>query len=179
MDPAEPRVLAKHIALVGFMAAGKTTVGKRLAELLGVGFVDTDGLIEATYGAIAEIFVQHGEGEFRRREYEAVEAALAAPPCVVALGGGAVTHAPTRELLKTATTIFLAVTPRTVRERVRGAAGTRPLLGEDPRLEDISDLYASRMKWYHEADFFVDTEGRPPETVAEQIALELERRGKR
>ena len=91
---------APLLVLVGPPASGKTTVGTGVAEILGVAFRDTDADVEAVAGTtVADVFVQHGERYFRELEEQAVARALAEHEGVLALGGGAVTSAATRELL--------------------------------------------------------------------------------
>ena len=85
--------MKEHVTLVGFMGAGKTTLGRRLARVLGRRFVDTDSLVVAARGIpIADIFKEEGEAAFRGYEESAVNAALDGTPAVVALRGGAVAH---------------------------------------------------------------------------------------
>src|SRR6516164_8761073 len=93
--------LGRHVVLVGFMGAGKTTHGKDAATRLGREFLDLDHAIEERAGrTIPELFAERGEAGFRRIEEHAARVALAAPePLLIALGGGAVTSAETRERL--------------------------------------------------------------------------------
>ncbi len=86
---SEVGALGKHLALIGFMGAGKTTVGRQVAERIGRPFVDTDEEIEKRHGPIPELF-ERGEPEFRRLEEQIVAEALAGPKAVIALGGGAI-----------------------------------------------------------------------------------------
>ena len=110
------------VALVGFMGAGKSAVGRELATALGIPLVDTDDLIVAEAGPIAAIFAERGEASFRALEADVVTAAISAAadsPCVLALGGGAVLSAAVREALKTPAARRLAG------RAVRGAVGAR------------------------------------------------------
>lgn len=133
------------VVLVGPMAAGKTSLGKRLARELGVPFVDSDALIVRAHGPITEIFAERGEAEFRRIENEVIERELAeAGPRVVALGGGAVLHEGTRRLLRRHPVILLMTTQRAVLGTVN--ISRRPLLRDDPNawgriLEERRPLY--------------------------------------
>ncbi|WP_300265818.1 shikimate kinase, partial [Microbacterium sp.] len=121
---------AMTVVLVGPMGAGKTSIGRRVAKQLGVVFTDTDKSIAREHGPIPEIFAQHGEGSFRRLERIAVSEALEGGG-VISLGGGAVTSAQTRELLRPHPVVFLTVSPEAVAARIKG--GSRPLLvGDDP-----------------------------------------------
>ncbi len=153
---------------VGPMAAGKTSVGRRVARALEVPFVDTDKRIAAEHGPIPALFAEHGEKHFRELERAAVAAALAEGGAV-SLGGGAVTDAATRALLAEHPVVYLTVSPEAVARRIGG--GGRPLLaGEDP--------VAARRGWYEEvADLTVDTSRRPMRTIAEEIAVWRKERG--
>jgi shikimate kinase / 3-dehydroquinate synthase len=123
--------LGKHLALVGFMGAGKTTVGREVARLAERPFVDTDEEIEKRFGPIASIFHERGEPEFRRLEEEAVREVLAGEePAVVALGGGAVTSEATRgRLSRRAFGVWLDLDVADAWKHVRGS--DRPLARDE------------------------------------------------
>ena len=127
MVPQKVGALGRHLALVGFMGAGKTTAGREVARLTARPFVDTDEEIERRHGPIADIFEHRGEAEFRQIEEAIVAEALArTEPAVIALGGGAVLSETTRALLRArAFTVWLRVDVETAWERTRG--GGRPL----------------------------------------------------
>jgi shikimate kinase/3-dehydroquinate synthase len=141
--------LGKHLALVGFMGAGKTTVGREVAAATHRPFVDTDEEIERLHGPIPRIFAERGESEFRRLEEQVVAEALASPePAVIALGGGAVLSEVTqRGLREHAFTVHLWPGAEEAWSRVRGS--DRPLArnrDEFIRLfEERSDVYAAVM----------------------------------
>jgi shikimate kinase/3-dehydroquinate synthase len=138
--------LGRHIALAGFMGAGKSTVGARVAELTARPFVDLDALIEKRYVPIPELFAR-GEAEFRRIEEETLAEILAGPESVIALGGGAVLSPLNRERLRTrAFTVYLDVGVETAWKRVRGS--DRPLARRE---EDFRRLYESRQAVYVQA----------------------------
>jgi shikimate kinase/3-dehydroquinate synthase len=138
--------LGRHLALAGFMGAGKTTVGRRVAEIASRPFVDLDGLIERRHGPIPTLF-ERGEPEFRRLEEEELAGVLAGPDSVVALGGGAVLSPLNRERLRArAFTVYVDVAVETAWERVRGS--NRPLA---QREDDFRRLYESRQAAYSEA----------------------------
>jgi shikimate kinase len=162
---SEPDALT--LVLVGPMAAGKTSVGRRVARRLHVPFIDTDKRIVAEHGPIPAIFAEHGEPHFRELERAAVAAALT-DGGVVSLGGGAVTDAGTRELLRQHPVVFLTVTADAVADRIRG--GNRPLLtGEDP-VERWTRIFEERRDWYDEvADTTFDTSRRPMQRIADEI----------
>jgi shikimate kinase len=119
--------------LIGAPGAGKTTVGRRLAALLGVGFRDTDADLEATAGtSIADILNGAGEAHFRLLERASVHRALALHGGVLALGGGAVLDTSVQQALRSHTVVHLAVPLDQLLQRV-GNAASRPLLADDPR----------------------------------------------
>jgi shikimate kinase len=156
------------------MAAGKTTIGRHLARELGVPFVDTDDSIVARHGPIATLFGERGEAGFRDAEYEAVREVLAGPPCVIALGGGAVTHPPTRVLLRErALRVYLQIPVESLVERLRRSRTVRPLVGEYPTIERVRDLLMPREPLYLESDIIVPGPRRSKRAYAIAIAERL------
>jgi shikimate kinase/3-dehydroquinate synthase len=139
--------LGRHLALVGFMGSGKSTVGREVAERLGRPFLDLDQAIEERAGkTIPELFDERGEEGFRQIEAHAVRVALAATePGVIALGGGAVTTVANREALSAALTVLVDVDVETAWARVRGS--DRPLARDEARFRR---LYDERQPLYHE-----------------------------
>lgn len=133
------------IVFVGPMAAGKSSLGRQVAKELRVPFVDTDSVFVRANGPITEFFAQHGEAAFREREEEIIAAELAQPGLrIVALGGGAVLSARTRELLARRPVILLMTTQEAVLRTANIAR--RPLLRDDPNawnriLEERRHLY--------------------------------------
>jgi shikimate kinase / 3-dehydroquinate synthase len=137
--------LGKHVALIGMMGAGKSTVGLELAERVARPFIDTDAEIEKRFGPIPELF-ERGEPEFRRIEEQVVAEALAGPAAVLALGGGAVLSAATRERLRaSAFTVVLDVEVGTAWQRVRRS--DRPLAQNE---DDFREMYERRVLIYQE-----------------------------
>lgn len=119
------------MVLVGPMAAGKTSLGRRLAKELGIPFIDTDAVFVRRHGVITEFFAAHGEPEFRRIEAELIAEELAEPGArIVALGGGAVLTDAVREILKSHPVILLMTTERAVLRTAN--LSRRPLLRDDP-----------------------------------------------
>lgn len=156
------------------MAAGKSTIGRHLAREMGVEFVDTDDLIVARHGAIAELFARLGEPGFRALELEAVRDALARPPGIVALGGGAVTHAPTRALVAaSALRVFLDIPAETLIGRLHRSRTIRPIVGGAPSLETVRALLAEREPLYRESELIVRGPHRTQAAFAREIAKRL------
>lgn len=155
------------LVLVGPMAAGKTSVGRRIARRLGVPFIDTDKRIVAAHGQIPAIFAEHGEERFRELERTAVAEALEEGG-VVSLGGGAVTDAGTRALLSAHPVVFLTVSADAVADRIRGSG--RPLLESEDPLARWTSIFEARRDWYEEvATATFDTSRRPMQKIADEI----------
>lgn len=157
------------VVLVGAMGAGKTTVGRLVAEALGVEFLDTDEMIERTAGkTVSEIFVDDGEPHFRALERAAVAEALAAHEGVLALGGGAVVDPATRDLLAGHRVVFLRVGLSDAAQRV-GLGVSRPLLLGNVRGR-IKQLLDERAPVYESvARHVVETDGLSAAEVADRV----------
>ena len=141
---SEVGAVGRHIALMGFMGAGKSTLGREVARLTERPFVDTDEEIEKRHGPIAAIFKERGEPEFRRMEEQIVAEALSGPTAVIALGGGAVLSAATQDRLdRSAFLVWVPVDLETAWARVRSS--DRPL-AQDP--DDFKRLYDERAEIY-------------------------------
>jgi shikimate kinase len=159
------------IYLAGFMAAGKTTIGRLLAERLGWHFVDLDEEIEAAEKmTIAQIFETRGEEEFRRIEHAAmrtrVRAIEAGRPTVMALGGGAFVQSKNYALVEdNGITIWLDCPLDTVRRRVEQAYH-RPLARD---LERLARLYAQRREGYARADYRIPIVSDDPAAAVEAV----------
>ncbi len=156
------------IVLIGFMGAGKTTVGGLLAQHLGMPFVDSDAVIEAAEGlAVREIFATRGEAEFRRVEAATITRLMSGPDVVLAVGGGALTTATVRAALAGHQVVLLDVAFEEALERVAADPG-RPMLHQP----DLSGLYDRRQDGYREAArVAVPVSGRSPrEVVADVLA---------
>jgi shikimate kinase len=156
--------------LVGFMGAGKTTVGRILAGTLGQPFVDSDVLIEQRLGReIRAIFAAEGEAYFREIEHATVAELVRGPEAVVALGGGAAEDPRTREVLRGASVIYLRVGYDEALSRVRSDE-LRPML----RRPDLEQVYRRRLLVYEEiSGLTIDTDGRPPDAVAAEALAKL------
>ena len=172
----------RHLVLVGLMGVGKSTVGKRCAELLDRAVVDTDELIVATAGVpFDELWAAEGEQGFRARERVAVAAAVASPvPLVISCGGGPVTDPDNRRTLRAAgIVVWLTADPATLAARVGGGStrATRPLLaGDDAPVGTLERLATLRAPAYEAAAHaVVDTTGRTIEEVADGVLEEFAR----
>lgn len=156
---------APAIALIGPMAAGKSSLGRKLASRLGRRFIDTDREIVRAYGPVADIFAERGEPAFRALEADAVRDALA-PGRVVALGGGAVLDPGTRALLRGVRVALVTVSPEAAARRIRG--GTRPLVADG--IDAWRRIAAEREPIYRElADIAVDTSARPMAAIVDEL----------
>jgi shikimate kinase len=154
------------VVLIGPMGAGKTRVGKRVAILLDTGFTDTDKVIVAEHGPIADLFAEHGEPYFRGLERAAVEAALATDH-VVSLGGGAVLDPATQKDLLGQRVAFLTVSARAVEGRL--GEGKRPLIRDG--VNDWQRIFDERRDIYEGlSDLTIDTSHRPYDSIAEEVA---------
>ncbi len=164
--------MGTHIILIGFMGAGKTTVGKALAKALDRPLFDTDKLIEEQAAmSISRIFEVYGEERFRSLETETIRNMVSAQGSwVLSVGGGLPLRKENRKLLKQAgCVIYLRVQPGTVLNRLRGDT-TRPLLSGGDVKERVEKLLSDRSPVYEEAAHItVDVDGKRPEEIAEEI----------
>ena len=163
-----------QVILTGFMATGKTEVGRRLARRLGRPFVDIDGLVEAASGKkVADIFAGEGEARFRQLERAAVAEACLVPEAVIATGGGTLLDPENRRRLAASGPIVcLAASPEEILRRV-GDPGNRPLLADGSaggdRLTRIRELLAERAPAYALATHAIDTSGLGVDEVVERV----------
>ena len=179
-EPRKPNSARAIIALTGFMAAGKSTVGRSLACLLKWRFVDLDSEIESRCNqAICEIFAQQGEARFRELESEALRIVLqnVSESTVIALGGGTSVQRQNVDLLRRACArvVFLELDSQELLQRCRAAAerapgNARPLATDE---ETFCALYAQRLPLYRQADVVIDGHSKTPEQIAREVALTL------
>ena len=160
----------RHIVLVGLPGAGKTTVGRLVAQRLGAPFVDLDQLIESREGnSVSAIFAEQGEAAFRAVERAVGEELLAGAPTVIAPGGGFFLDAGTRRrTLDVACAVYLETSPRIAAERLAGQSD-RPLLEGGDMARRIGELLSQREAAYLEAPCRVTTDGRSAKDVADAV----------
>jgi len=170
--------LNRTIALVGMMGAGKTSIGRRLAQRLAVPFRDADHEIEAAAGlTVAEIFERFGESHFRDGERRVIARLLGEAPHVLATGGGAFMDETTRAAMaKSAFTIWLKAPVHLLMARVKKRE-TRPLLKEGDVRATLEKLLTSREPVYAKADMTLDSADEPHGAAVERIVEALRARG--
>lgn len=171
----EPVSHATCVVLIGCRGAGKSTVGRALAQKLGARHEDTDDLIEQLAGkSIAQVFIEEGESAFRRREREVIAQCAARPPAVLSVGGGAVLdNRNVADLRRAGTVVWLTAPAAVLRERLQADAATprsRPPLTEAGALEELEPILAQRAPFYEgAAHLIVATTGKSVDAVVEEI----------
>jgi shikimate kinase len=173
MDRFEP-LRRRTIALVGLMGVGKSSVGRRLANTLGMTFRDADSEVEAAAArSIPDIFSELGEAEFRKGERRVIARLLDEQPHVLATGGGAFMDPVTRELIKAkAVSVWLKTDLEVLARRI-GRKDTRPLLvGKDP-MEVLKAQAEARYPTYAQADVMVETGDAAHHVSVDQILRAL------
>jgi shikimate kinase len=168
-EPGARQQLSRLI-LTGFMGAGKSTVGAILARQLGWRFIDLDDVIAtSSERTVAEIFREHGEADFRRRERQAVEQLNHEEQIVLALGGGAIEDESTRSLLihpPENCLVFLHAPLQELLARCTVEGKVRPLLAAP---ESLSARHDRRLPYYRTAHLTVATNGLAPQAVADRV----------
>ena len=164
-----------NIYLVGMMGSGKSVTAKKLAALLGYGFVDLDQWIEERHRrSINDIFEKEGEVFFREAEAALLKEASTSAPRVVATGGGTILKQDNVDRMHaTGTLVFLETSPDVLWDRVRHKKD-RPLLKSADPKEKLMGIFSERLSFYEKAcDFKVNTDGQTAEAVAEKILEKL------
>ena len=175
MPSANPLKVPRTIVLIGLMGAGKSCIGRRLAALLGLKFVDADAEIERAAGCtIEEIFDRHGEAAFRDGECRVIERLLGQAVQVLATGGGSFMDPRTRAAIHgRAISVWLRADLDLLLKRT-GRRNNRPLLKRgDPRAI-LEGLMAERYPVYGEANVVVDSVDGPPEVTVERVRAAVE-----
>jgi shikimate kinase len=171
------RKLEKTLVLVGMMGAGKTSVGRRLAHVLGIPFRDADAEIELAAGCtVNEIFERFGEPAFRAGERKVIARLLGEPPHILATGGGAFMDEETRARIKEgAISIWLRAPIELLLERVM-RKDTRPLLRNTDRRAALDRLLKEREPIYAQADITIESDDGPHDAAVKGIVAALESR---
>ncbi len=159
-----------NVVLVGFMASGKSSIGKRLARRLGYRFLDTDQFIEAELGcSIAEIFAIQGEPYFRELETRVLRSLPRLENHIIATGGGIITTPGNMELLKRiGTVVFLNAERKDILARLERDT-RRPMVQGGNLEEKVNALLDKRMPLYTQADVIVPTSGRTVNQTASEV----------
>ena len=173
MDRFEP-LRHRTIALVGLMGVGKSSVGRRLANALGLPFRDADAEVEAAAGrSISDIFADLGEAAFREGERRVIARLLDQPPHVLATGGGAFMNDQTRELIKSRAVSVWLKTDLDILARRVARKDTRPLLaGKDP-MDVLKAQAEARYPVYAQADVIVETGDAAHHVTVDQVIRAL------
>ena len=173
--PASSSSPIRRIVLTGFMGSGKSTVGPLLAARLGWQFIDADDILVADFGMpIHEFFARHGEPAFRQREQEAIVRLIEQDSLVLALGGGAIESAATRNLLLShpgTLLVHLEAALETSLTRCSGTESTRPVLADAANLRA---RYEKRLPLYRLAHHSISVDTLTPEQAAQVILTRLQ-----
>lgn len=163
----------KNIVLTGFMASGKSSVGKNLASKLNMKFIDTDSLIEKKLSKkITEIFKENGEQYFRQQETKVIEEVAAFTSCIISCGGGVVLNNYNIELLrKNGIIVNLYASAQEVYKRISNNKD-RPLL-QDTSVEKIQKLMDYRKPFYENCDICIETDDLSVEKITDLIVSKI------
>jgi len=164
------------LILTGFMGCGKSTLGRKLAQTLGITFIDTDKQIEKdTHQKIPDIFSLYGEAHFRTIERQVLTGCLQQPNCVIATGGGALVEQTNLDLALTAGwVIYIDMPPEQLLERVLFSPKDRPLIDVPNPEEVFYQRFEERLPFYQQSHVTVQTANMKPEQAVEQVLLALD-----
>ena len=153
-----PPKIDRPVVLVGLMGAGKSCVGRKLAESFGLPFLDSDSAVEEAAGCeVKDIFEVYGEPAFRDCERRVIQRLLQGGPAIIATGGGAFMDPDTRDDVKAhAISLWLRADPEVLHQRTKRSK-SRPLLNKGDPLQTLKDLAEQRYPIYAEADIVIDT----------------------
>lgn len=162
--------LTTNLFLTGFMAAGKSSVGRSLAQRLGCSFADLDTLIEAKAGkTIMDIFAEQGEAAFRQLETEVLLSLPTEAAGVYATGGGTIMAAENRRFMqRVGRIVYLRASWQTLQRRLADSSG-RPLAASDNDWASVRQRLEQRLPIYEQADLIVDTDGHSVDQVVGRI----------
>ena len=178
-DHSDPRALARRLQglnlyLVGMMGAGKSAVGRPLADALGYTFLDADDTLVRVAGrSIPEVFAEEGEEGFRLLETQVLNQIACIQRLVVATGGGVVTRPQNWGHLRQGLVVWLDAPEDLLLERLRNDPTPRPLLNDPDPAARLRDLLGMRLPLYAQADLTIPQDGRAPQAVAAQILATL------
>jgi len=168
--PDAPAPVPRTVVLVGLMGAGKSAIGRRVAQRLGLAFVDADSEIERAAGqTIPEIFAQHGEAAFRDGERRVIARLLGEPVHVLATGGGAFMDPQTRALIADRGISVWLKAELDVLLRRTARRTNRPLLNQGDPAEVLAKLMTLRHPVYAQADITVESAEGPPEVTVDRV----------
>jgi shikimate kinase len=174
MSDADPRVAGRQrIFLTGLSGSGKTTIGHRMADLLGWSFVDTDDVLAEHMGMpVGQVLVEYGEEHFRQLESEVLHDLADGARMVISTGGGMVISEANRTFMREkGMMVYLRVGVDTSWKRMQEASVqiARPLVAGEHGRQRLQDLYMARRKWYEEAPIQIDTEQGTPNELARRL----------
>lgn len=164
----------KSIVFIGFMGAGKTTIGKKVATKLNREFIDIDERIEKEYNMpVSQIFTEYGETEFRDREKSLITSLAEQKQKVISVGGGAFLQTVIRETcLASCIVIFLELSLESWKDRIELIIDSRPVL-QGKSMEEMEELYYKRQDIYRNHHVNISTDYKSAEEIADQIVKEL------
>lgn len=165
---------SRNVFLTGFMGAGKTTVGRLLAELLQCPFIDLDELIVHREGrSIAVIFAEDGEDYFRACETAVLGELAERPVAVYATGGGIVVREQNRQAMhRLGRVVYLQCSWPTLQQRLLQGSG-RPLVDTAKGWQEVAAIWSGRQAFYRDADIVIEVDSLTPQQVAQRVAQQL------